>query len=86
MKRKRRWISLIVCALVIAAYVSGYFVLPHYADLAFGVRSRRFPVRGLSRIYTALAWLECKFSGRSVALWGPDPGQDVVEFDPGALW
>jgi hypothetical protein len=86
MKVKHRWIFLVVSALEIALYVGGYFVLPHYADLSFGVRSRRFPVRGLSRIYTPLGWLECKLSGRTVDLWGPGPGQGVVEFDPGAIW
>jgi hypothetical protein len=84
MSRKRRWI--IAYVLMAASYVSGYFVLPHYADLSFGVRSRRFPVRGLSKIYTPLGWLECKLSGRTVDLWGPGPGQSVVEFDPGAIW
>ncbi|HET6328255.1 MAG TPA: hypothetical protein VFG04_26475 [Planctomycetaceae bacterium] len=83
---KRRSVRIATCAAILAAYVSGYFALPHYGEIVpFGVCYRRFPVDGLNRPYAPLGWLERKIRGRTVSLGGPTPG-DGIEFDPGELW
>ena len=83
---KRRSVRIATCAVTVAAYVGGYFVLPHSGEIApFGVCYRSFPLDGVNRLYAPLGWLECKIRGRTVTLSGPSPGRGV-EFDPGALW
>jgi hypothetical protein len=82
---KRRSVRIAICAVLIAAYVSGYFALSKYAVVSpFGLHYREFPNRAFRTTYVPMGWLECKIRGRPVCV--TTPKLEYVTFDPGALW
>jgi hypothetical protein len=88
MSSKRRLVLIAIWGVALAAYVSGYFMLPDYTTSApFGTRYFKFPAHGLKRVYAPMGWIESRFSGRKVVLWGPDDDRsEPLVIEPGALW
>jgi hypothetical protein len=82
---KRRSVRIAICAVLVAAYVSGYFALSKYAIVgSFGLHYREFPNRRIRTMYLPMGWLECKIRNQSVCI--TTPALEYVDFDPGALW
>jgi hypothetical protein len=71
---------------MLAAHVSGYFLLSNYARIGppFHEHIREFPNKGIRTMYLPMGWLECKIRGQSVSV--TTPSLEYVRFDPGALW
>jgi hypothetical protein len=88
-----------VLAILLAIYVSGYFVLSKYAEVGalestpppkytfiglFRRHYREFPNETIRTMYIPMAWLECKIRGQSVCV--TTPKSEDIDFYPDALW
>jgi hypothetical protein len=87
MRIVRRHVRKIACAaLILAAYLSGYFVCSKYSiiESPFRLHYREFPNKEFRAAYWPMGWLECRIRQQEVCL--TTPALEYVDFVPGELW
>jgi hypothetical protein len=62
-------VAIVLCLLLVALYVVGYFGLGHYEQTAIGVQ-RAYPHPLVARLYCPMAWVEAKVTDQPVVLVG----------------